>query len=181
MPYFNQTLNVYQCYPLLTQGPCEQNEWFVLEETQPNKTICLEKPCLSESNSQDLGDRIISSNSEDVSIDYKELEEDLSFYEVLFNGECKSKDDYKACPSGQELLTNAFGIGKCGFQNNIHDFYLVRDIKTPNNQSCFPQFFQPIFLSFSSENENKLFIGPKKVFPQFWSNEKFVLVFNCSN
>ena len=45
--------------------------------------------------------------------------EDFSFYEVLFNGECKSNNDFKACPSGQELLTNAFGIGKCGFQNNI--------------------------------------------------------------
>ena len=67
MPYFNETLNIYQCYPLLTQGPCEPNEWFVLEETQPNKTVCVEKPCISESNSQELGDSLINFNYEDGS------------------------------------------------------------------------------------------------------------------
>ena len=121
MPYFNETLNNYECYPLLTQGPCEPNEWFVLEESQPNKTVCVEKPCISESNSQDLGDSTINFNYEDGSTteSVDDEFEDFSFYEVLFNGECKSNTDFKACPSGQELLTNAFGIGKCGFQNNI--------------------------------------------------------------
>ena len=67
MPYFNETLNIYQCYPLLTQGPCEPNEWFVLEESQPNKTVCVEKPCIGESNSQELGDSLINFNYEDGS------------------------------------------------------------------------------------------------------------------
>ena len=40
--------------------------------------------------------------------------------------------------------------------------YLVRDIKSPNNQSWFPQFFPRIFLAV--EKENELFIGPKQVF-----------------
>ena len=35
--------------------------------------------------------------------------------------------------------------------------YLVRDIKPPNNQSCFPQFFPRM----SSWKENEFFIGPK--------------------
>ena len=116
MPYFNETLNIYQCYPLLTQGPCEPNEWFVLEEIQPNKTVCVEKPCISESNSQDLadlGDYNYEDGSTTDSVD--DEFEDFTLYEVLFNGECKSKNDFKVCPSGQELLTNAFGIGKCGF------------------------------------------------------------------
>ena len=117
MPYFNETLNVYQCYPLLTQGPCEPNEWFVLEESQPNKTVCVEKPCISESNSQDLGDYNYEDGSTTDSVD--DEFEDFTFYEVLFNGECKSNNDFKACPSGQELLTNAFGIGKCGFFKTI--------------------------------------------------------------
>merc|ERR1740129_1235116 len=126
MPYFNETLNIYECYPLLTQGPCEPNEWFVLEETQPNKTVCVEKPCISDSNSQDLGDSIINLNQSDFNYEdcsttdsVNDEFEDFSFYEVLFNGECKSKDDFKACPFGQELLTNAFGIGKYGFQHNF--------------------------------------------------------------
>jgi hypothetical protein len=29
--------------------------------------------------------------------------------------------------------------------------------------------------------ENKLFTGPKQVFPHFYTNEKFVFFFNCSN
>ena len=49
MPYFNETQKDYQCYPLLTQGPCEPNEWFVLDKKQSNQTVCLEKPCDSES------------------------------------------------------------------------------------------------------------------------------------
>ena len=144
MPYFNETLNIYQCYPLLTQGPCEPNEWFVLEESQPNKTVCVEKPCISELNSQDLGDSIINLNQSDFNyedgstIDSVNDEfEDFSFYEVLFNGECKSNNDFKACPSGQELLTNAFGIGKYGFQHNFppkkpkkFDKFLTNNLKS---------------------------------------------------
>ena len=34
--------------------------------------------------------------------------------------------------------------------------YLFRDIKPPNHESCFPQFFLRNFLSLSSEKENKL-------------------------
>ena len=40
------------------------------------------------------------------------------------------------------------------------NFFLVRDIKPPNNQSCFPQFFPRIFLSFSSWKK-PTFYGPK--------------------
>ena len=41
--------------------------------------------------------------------------------------------------------------------------YLVHDIKPPNNQSCFPQFFLRFFSVLAFEKENKLFIGPKKI------------------
>jgi hypothetical protein len=39
--------------------------------------------------------------------------------------------------------------------------YLVHDIKPPNHEFCFPQFFQRIFLCLTREKENKLFTGPK--------------------
>ena len=35
--------------------------------------------------------------------------------------------------------------------------YLVRDINSPNNQSCFPQFFPRIFLSMSSSKRKQTF------------------------
>ena len=43
----------------------------------------------------------------------------------------------------------------------IYDLYLVCDIKPPNHQSYFPQFFQDFFSVLAFEKENKLFIGPK--------------------
>ena len=60
-------------------------------------------------------------------------------------------------------------------------YYLVRDIKPPNDQSCFLQFFNELSTVVAVETENKLFIGPKQVLFQFWINEKFVFFFNCSN
>ena len=40
--------------------------------------------------------------------------------------------------------------------------YLVSDIKPPNHESCFPQFFHEFFSVSGDEIENKLFIGPIK-------------------
>jgi len=160
MPYFNETLNVYQCYPLLTQGPCEPNEWFVLEESQPNKTVCVEKPCISESisNSQELGDSIINFNYEDGSTtDSVDDEfEDFSFYEVLFNGECKSKNDFTVCPSGQELLTNAFGIGECGCMEGFLPY-----IEKNESFSCYQEFLQ------GPCSEGQQYIKPDDDIPDF--------------
>ena len=51
---------------------------------------------------------------------------------------------------------------------------LVRDIKPP---IFFPQFFQRIFLSFSSWKRKEIFYWSKTV--SF--SEKFVFFFNCSN
>ena len=50
-----------------------------------------------------------------------------------------------------------------------------------------PILFPPIFsrnfsqFDYILEKWNKLFIGPIHIFPQFWTNEKFVFFFNCSN
>ena len=56
---------------------------------------------------------------------------------------------------------------------------------TSNHQTTnlvFPNFFHEFFSVLAVEKENKFFIGPKKwVFFQFWTNEKFVFFFNCSN
>ena len=45
--------------------------------------------------------------------------------------------------------------------------YLVRDIKPPNHESCFPQFFLPIFLTLSSWKRKHSF---------YWSKTGFFLV-----
>ena len=48
-------------------------------------------------------------------------------------------------------------------------YYLVRDIKPTI-------LFSPIFSQFQ-HLKKKLFVGPKQVFSKFWTNEKFVFVF----
>ena len=56
-------------------------------------------------------------------------------------------------------------------QPNKHlfiDFYPVRDIKPPNNQFCFPQFFSVWAVDFF------FFCKSKTRLSQFWTNEKFV-------
>ena len=43
MPYFNETVNEYECYPILEQGPCEPNYWFVLDQHKTSSAKCAKK------------------------------------------------------------------------------------------------------------------------------------------
>ena len=52
---------------------------------------------------------------------------------------------------------------KISWGSKVH-FYLVHDIKPPNNQSCFPQFFPQIFLSFSCWKRKQTFYLSKTDF-----------------
>ena len=72
-----------------------------------------------------------------------------------------------------DLNRNLMRVSKC-------NLYLVHCIKPPNHESCFLQFFPRIFLSFSSWKRKQFFYWSKQVFSHFWTNEKFVLFFNCS-
>jgi hypothetical protein len=85
MPYYNETLKDYQCYPIIEQGPCEPNHWLVLNENNPIFAKCVKEPC-----------------------------DDTTFEQVLFEGTCKNIKDQSACPPNQEILPDPFGIGKCG-------------------------------------------------------------------
>ena len=60
------------------------------------------------------------------------------------------------------MQTQPGNVGSNHFWRNI--FYLVRDIKPPNNQSCFSQFFPRIFNSFISWKINQTFYWSKIVF-----------------
>ena len=90
MPYYNQILKQYECYPLLSQGPCDPGYWLILDKDQPNKAVCAEELCLEK--------------------DFEDYEDNPIVY---YNG-CKNKYDIlydDICPYGQELMTNAFGEG----------------------------------------------------------------------
>ena len=63
------------------------------------------------------------------------------------------------------IYNSLFTIFFCFYKNfKWRIKYLVRDIKPPNNQSCFPNFFHKFFSVKAVEKENKFLIGPKQVF-----------------
>ena len=62
--------------------------------------------------------------------------------------------------------------------NTIITLFVTAIHKTTN--VVFPNFFYEFFSAWAVEKDNKLFIGPKQIFSQFWTNEKFVFFFNCS-
>ena len=67
------------------------------------------------------------------------------------------------------MQTQPGNVGSNHFWRNI--FYLVRDIKPPNHQSWFSQFFPRIFLSFSSWKRKQTFYWFKTGFlSHFWTN-----------
>ena len=71
---------------------------------------------------------------------------------------------------------------KVNSEKEDHSFclekYLVRDIEPLNNQSCFPQIFQRIFLSKKKPNFSIVRNQEKNL---FWTKKKFVFFFNCSS
>ena len=99
MPFFNETLNDYTCYPILSNfGQCEPNYWFVLDENQPNRAVCAKQPC--------------NDNLQELEYEEKYSEYEDFSYKILFDGECISNLDTTVCPYGQELSTDPFGKGR---------------------------------------------------------------------
>ena len=45
MPYFNKTSESYDCYSIISVGPCKPGEWFVLDKNKPEQAICVEQKC----------------------------------------------------------------------------------------------------------------------------------------
>jgi len=116
MPYYNQILKQYECYPLLSQGPCDPGYWLILDKDQPNKAVCAEELCL-EKDFEDYDDNPI----------------------VYYNG-CKNKYDIlydDICPYGQELMTNAFGEGECDCIEGFLPY-----IEENESVSCYQEFLQ---------------------------------------
>ena len=63
------------------------------------------------------------------------------------------------------MQTQPGNVGSNHFWRNI--FYLVRDIKPPNHQSWFSQFFPRISISFSSWKRKQIFYWSKTFFFTF--------------
>ena len=108
MPYFNETLQEYECYPILEQGPCQPNHWFVLDKDQPNYSKCAKNPCAC-----------VPSEETNCQIQYDEYEESFNennyeydeYNMVEFEGFCQDIHEQGNCPLNQKLLPNPFGIG----------------------------------------------------------------------
>ena len=99
MPYFNETVNEYECYPILEQGPCEPNYWFVLDQNKPSSAKCVEHPCAC----------ILS---EDSNCQFQREINGTNIYNMVeFEGICQHVHNQGNCPVNQKILSNPFGIG----------------------------------------------------------------------
>ena len=76
-----------------------------------------------------------------------------------------------------EFRSSMFRVLEFGVSE--YSILFVTSIHQTTNH-VFPNFFHEFFSVLAVERENKLlFIGQKQ--SQFWTNEKFVFFFNCSN
>jgi hypothetical protein len=116
MPYFNNKEEKFECYPLLSPGPCDPGSWLVLDRNQPNKTICA-KHCNNVEHNNEI---------------------ENEYQDIYHNGTCKSYDQYcLICPAGQKLYTNAFGEGECDCIEGFLPF-----IEKNKSLSCYQEFLQ---------------------------------------
>ena len=106
MPFFNETINSYECYQILEQGPCEPKYWFVLDPKAPNQATCAEQACACGNPQYDYED-------DSCFPQYDDYDENKVVYKsVMFNGKCAPIEDHELCPRGQIVFPNTFGIGK---------------------------------------------------------------------
>ena len=114
MPYFNESSNTYDCFPVLDVGPCKPKEWFVLDKDNPQKAICKEQKCACGPVSEYSYD--YENESDDSHLDSEaECTNDIekNGYNFLdFNDDCFEVKDTQPCPFGQWLLPDSFGDGK---------------------------------------------------------------------
>ena len=111
MPYYDETSETYDCYPIMSVGPCTPGEWFVLNENNPKRAICVVQPCACQPVIIDNSKIQPELDSDDCEFNYDE--DDLVYYtHVEYEGNCQEIQDPSSCPSFQELLPSPFGIGK---------------------------------------------------------------------
>ena len=104
MPYFNESTNVYDCYPIYDFGPCKPKQWFVLNKDDPEHAKCVENEC--------------ACGPVDEYYDYENEEECINNIQeqghiyVDFKGKCFEAKDTIPCPFGQWVVPNEYGEGK---------------------------------------------------------------------
>jgi hypothetical protein len=118
MPYYNKTTESYDCYSIMSVGPCKPGEWFVLDKTKPEQAICVEQSCacmpISEYDYSTYEQIDIQPelNSDNCELNYDD--NNLVYYShVEYEGECYEIEDPSPCQDPQkELLPNLYGIGE---------------------------------------------------------------------
>ena len=115
MPYFNKTSESYDCYSIMSVGPCKPGEWFVLDKNKPEQAICVEQKCacqpMIDYSSYDYSEIQPELDSDDCEFNYDE--DNLVYYtHVEYEGNCQEIQDPSLCPPRQYLLPSPFGIGK---------------------------------------------------------------------
>jgi len=125
MPYFNPSTQEFPCHKLLTQGPCEDGQWFVIgNNTSPTNTElptaeCKERECLPI--------QIPNKNS------YQET--------VLFNDKCVNVTE-ECKKDNMVVLVNPFGEGECGCKPGFIEWLSKDGVSFTENVKCYQEYLQ---------------------------------------
>merc|ERR1712038_358245 len=135
MPQFNRATGKFQCYQLLTQGPCDEGEWFVLDEEVrfPKKdgkaealptAICKLKEC--------------------DSVEIERINGTIwNITQVMFNGKCTPVTSSEECDGDHKVvLVNPFGEGECGCKDSFTEWNSEGEVEFSNEAKCHQEYLQ---------------------------------------
>jgi len=132
MPFFDPKTREFPCYKLLTQGPCNEDQIFVLDEEirfSNNKelptTKCIDRECypIPVPKENSTGNR------------YQET--------VMFNGKCTNVSSSAECEGdNMVVLVNPFGKGECGCKDRFIEWNSKDGIDFSDETKCYQEYVQ---------------------------------------
>lgn len=129
MPFFDFLTQQWVCHKLLTQGPCESDEWFVLSHNVSNtnrdlpQATCMARECPS------------IPVPEDNFVNFQER--------VMFNGVCTNVTSSKECKDMNMLvLINPFGEGECSCKDGYIEGPPKGKPSVSEEKKCYQKYLQ---------------------------------------
>lgn len=133
MPFFDPQTNEFPCHKLLTQGPCNEDQLFVLDEEirfSNNKelptTKCIDRECYPKPE--------YKNNSTEL-LGWRET--------VMFNGNCTEVRSSAECEGdNMVVLVNPFGKGECGCKDKFIEWNPKDDVDFSDDRKCYQAYLQ---------------------------------------
>merc|ERR1712223_127290 len=131
MPYFDPKTRQFPCYKLLTQGPCDVGQLFVLDEeirfsnnNELPTTKCIDRECDP-----------IPVVHENGRTSTQET--------VMFNGKCTNVTSSDECVGDHEVVfVNPFGEGECGCKDGFTKWNSKDGVEFSKDSKCYQEYLQ---------------------------------------